>query len=213
MKRFLNLILFLSVFLCFSNCYHSDKPSGQYLSILGANVLNRKITIVGDSLAQWSDGFGLRSRLPSEFTVTDLSVAGYTTEDWIQNQNRLNAIPTDLWILELGTNDAMVYGTSGFETRTLNLIDFLQSNQNSIVYLTLVPKTKMVSIQDTIRTNNSTLRAIQEKKPKVEIVDIESIFESYQGELPLYPISDPIHPNQIGYDLMGETYRKKILGI
>ncbi|EOQ89002.1 GDSL-like protein [Leptospira yanagawae serovar Saopaulo str. Sao Paulo = ATCC 700523] len=199
--------------MCFPNCYHSDKPSVQYLSILGAGVMNRNITIVGDSLAQWSEGFGLRNRLPSEFRVTDVSVAGYTTEDWLQNQNRLNEIPTDLWILELGTNDAMVYGTNGFEIRTLELINFLQSNQISSVLLTLIPRTNMTSIKETIRENNDTLRKIKAQKEKVDIVDIESIFESYQGEIPLYPISDPIHPNQIGYDLMGETYRKKILGI
>ncbi|TGL75077.1 SGNH/GDSL hydrolase family protein [Leptospira jelokensis] len=175
--------------------------------------MTRKITIVGDSLAQWSDGFGLRSRLPAEFSVTDVSVAGYTTEDWLQNKDQLNRIPTDLWILELGTNDAMAYGTNGYESRTLDLINFLQSNQISIVYLTLIPRTNMTSIKETIRENNETLRKIKLQKEKVDIVDIESIFESYQGEIPLYPISDPIHPNQIGYDLMGETYRKKILGI
>lgn len=213
MKQIQTSVCISIIFFCFTHCYHSEKPSAQYLSILGANVMNRKITIVGDSLAQWSDGFGLSNRLPSEFKVTDVSVAGFTTEDWLQNQNRLNEIPTDLWILELGTNDAMVYGTNGFEIRTLELINFLQSNQISSVLLTLIPRTNMTSIKETIRENNDTLRKIKAQKEKVDIVDIESIFESYQGEIPLYPISDPIHPNQIGYNLMGETYRKKILGI
>ncbi|MBL0953841.1 MAG: SGNH/GDSL hydrolase family protein [Leptospira sp.] len=175
--------------------------------------MNRKITIVGDSLAQWSDGFGLKQKLPSEFTVTDLSVAGYSTEDWLQNKNRLNEIPTQIWILELGTNDAMVYGTSGYETRTRSLIDFLQNSQNSIVYLTLIPRTNMSSIRETIRTNNETLRQIKSQKQNIDIIDVESVFESYKGDVPLYPVSDPIHPNQIGYEIMGELYRKKILGI
>ncbi|XDD46292.1 SGNH/GDSL hydrolase family protein [Leptospira sp. WS39.C2] len=175
--------------------------------------MNRKITIVGDSLAQWSDGFGLRQKLPSEFSVTDLSVAGYSTEDWLQNKNRLNEIPTQIWILELGTNDAMVYGTNGFESRTLTLIDFLQNSQNSFVYLTLIPRTNMNSIRETIRLNNLTLQQIKSLRKNVDTVDVESIFETYQGEIPLYPIADPIHPNQIGYEIMGELYRKKILGI
>ncbi|WP_232374015.1 SGNH/GDSL hydrolase family protein [Leptospira chreensis] len=194
-------------------CYHSDKPTNQYLSLLGGISLERRITIVGDSLGQWSDGFGLRTKLPSEFKITDISVAGYTTEDWLQNKNRMNEIPTDLWIIELGTNDAMVYGASGFESKTRELVSFLESSQVSRVLLTAIPLTNMTSIRETIRTNNQTIRNLKENKTNIDFVDIESIFESYSGSLPLYPISDPIHPNQIGYELMGEAYRKKILGI
>lgn len=212
-KNLKHILCFFVFPITFQFCYHSDKPSQQYLSLLGANAFNRKITIVGDSLAQWSNGFGLKQKLPSEFTVTDLSVAGYSTEDWLQNKNRLNEIPTQIWILELGTNDAMVYGTSGYETRTRSLIDFLQNSQNSIVYLTLIPRTNMASIRETIRTNNETLRQIKSQKQNVDTIDVETFFESYQGDVPLYPVSDPIHPNQIGYEIMGELYRKKILGI
>lgn len=197
----------------FIGCYHSDKPTNQYLSLLGGISLNRKITIVGDSLGQWSDGFGLKTKLPAEFKVTDISVAGYTTEDWLQNKNRLNTIPTDLWILELGTNDAMVYGTSGFESRTRELISFLESSQVSKVILTTIPLTNMASIRETIRTNNHTIRELKENKPSIDYVEIEAIFESNPDGLPLYPVSDPIHPNQTGYEIMGEAYRKKILGI
>lgn len=206
------LILIFSLVLLMG-CYHSDKPTNQYLSLFGGISLERRITIVGDSLGQWSDGFGLRTKLPSEFKITDISVAGYTTEDWLQNKNRMNEIPTDLWIIELGTNDAMVYGASGFESKTRELVSFLESSQVSRILLTAIPLTNMTSIQETIRTNNQTIRILKENKTNIDFVDIESIFESYSGSLPLYPISDPIHPNQIGYELMGEAYRKKILGI
>lgn len=206
------LILIFSLVLLMG-CYHSDKPTNQYLSLFGGISLERRITIVGDSLGQWSDGFGLRTKLPSEFKITDISVAGYTTEDWLQNKNRMNEIPTDLWIIELGTNDAMVYGASGFESKTRELVSFLESSQVSRILLTTIPLTNMTSIRETIRTNNQTIRNLKENKTNIDFVDIESIFESYSGSLPLYPISDPIHPNQIGYELMGEAYRKKILGI
>ncbi|WP_244279465.1 SGNH/GDSL hydrolase family protein [Leptospira brenneri] len=216
MKGFLIFKIYFIPFITinlFFGCYHSDKPNNQYLSLLGGISLERRITIVGDSLGQWSDGFGLKSKLPSEFKVTDISVAGYTTEDWLQNKNRMNEIPTDLWIIELGTNDAMVYGTNGFESRTKELISFLESAQTSRILVTAIPLTNMVSIQETIRTNNQILRNLKDTKPNVDYVEIESIFETYSGSLPLYPVSDPIHPNQIGYELMGEAYRKKILGI
>ncbi|PJZ84679.1 lipase [Leptospira harrisiae] len=175
--------------------------------------MERRITIVGDSLGQWSDGFGLKTKLPKEFTVKDISVAGYTTEDWLQNQNRMNEIPTDLWIIELGTNDAMVYGTNGFESRSIELISILQSSQNTKILFTALPLTNMSSIREIIRSNNQILRNLKATKTNVDFVEIESIFESYTGGVPLYPASDPIHPNQIGYELMGEAYRKKILGI
>ncbi|TGK82620.1 SGNH/GDSL hydrolase family protein [Leptospira noumeaensis] len=175
--------------------------------------MQRRITIVGDSLGQWSDGFGLKTKLGSEFTVTDISVAGYTTEDWLQNKEQMNEIPTDLWIIELGTNDAMVYGTNTYESKTKELISYLESSQNSKVLLTAIPLTNMSSIRETIRTNNQTLRQLKTGNSGIDLVEIESIFESYSGNLPLYSISDPIHPNQIGYELMGEAYRKKILGI
>lgn len=154
-----------------------------------------------------------KTKLTPGFKVTDISIAGYSTQDWLQNKNRLNEIPTDLWLLELGTNDAMVYGTSGFEPRTIELITFLESSQTSKVMVTTIPLTNMASIRETIRTNNQTIRRLKENRSNLDYVEIESIFESYTGEVPLYPVSDPIHPNQIGYEIMGEAYRKKILGI
>ncbi|WP_244934665.1 SGNH/GDSL hydrolase family protein [Leptospira vanthielii] len=206
------IILVFSIFLLIG-CYHSDKPTNQYLSLLAGVSMDRRITIVGDSLGQWSDGFGLKTKLTPGFKVTDISIAGYSTEDWLQNKNRLNEIPTDLWLLELGTNDAMVYGTSGFESRTLELISFLESSQSSKVMITTIPLTNMSSIRETIRTNNQIIRRLKENRANLDYVEIESLFESYASEVPLYPASDPIHPNQIGYEIMGEAYRKKILGI
>ncbi|PJZ81880.1 SGNH/GDSL hydrolase family protein [Leptospira meyeri] len=175
--------------------------------------MEQRISIVGDSLGQWSEGFGLKTKLPQEFKVTDISVAGYTTEDWLQNRSRMEEIPTDLWIIELGTNDAMVYGTNGFESRTLELISILQSSPTTKILLTTIPLTNMSSIREIIRSNNQILRQLKGKKTNIDFVDIESLFESNPGTIPLYPISDPIHPNQLGYEIMGEAYRKKILGI
>ncbi|WP_420908927.1 SGNH/GDSL hydrolase family protein [Leptospira bandrabouensis] len=203
-----NIIIFFLI-----GCYHSKQPTNQYLTLLSGVPMERRITIVGDSLGQWSDGFGLKTKLPQGYKVTDISVAGYTIEDWLQNKSRLNEIPTDLWIIELGTNDAMVYGTSGFESRNTELIQFLESSQISKVLLTTIPLTNMTSIRETIRTNNETIRRMKENRSNLDYVEMESIFESYTGEVPLYPVSDPIHPNQIGYELMGEAYKKKILGI
>lgn len=214
-ERFLIRTLLIAIFsfLFCVGCYHSDHPTNHYLSLLGGLSLETRITIVGDSLGQWSDGFGLRTKLPLEFKITDISVAGYTTEDWLQNRNRMTEIPTDLWIIELGTNDAMVYGTSGFESRTLELISILQSSPITKILLTTIPLTNMSSIREIIRSNNQILRQLKGTKPNVDFVEIELLFESNPGEIPLYPVSDPIHPNQLGYELMGEAYRKKILGI
>lgn len=56
-------ISMLSIFLLIG-CYHSDKPTNQYLSLLAGVSMDRRITIVGDSLGQWSDGFGLKQNSP-----------------------------------------------------------------------------------------------------------------------------------------------------
>lgn len=214
MNRYLKSILQICLFgFLMQNCYHSKNKENVSLAILGSLTLEKNITIVGDSLAQWSEGFYLSKKLPNDFKVTDLSVAGYTIDDWLQRSADLNKQNANLFIVELGTNDAMVYGTNGFEERYKQLLSILTANPTSKIILCKLPKTEMISIQSIIQANNQTIDGLAKANSNFRVANLEFLFESNLSGVPFYPLTDPIHPNELGSNLIGDELTKIILGL
>ncbi|MCC5815419.1 MAG: SGNH/GDSL hydrolase family protein [Leptospira sp.] len=200
--------LFILVFLGlnFSTCYHSKKED---LSPLLSLITDKKISvlIVGDSLAERSDAFGLREKLGTQFEVLNISKSGWDIPLWMGNQSEILSKKSDILILGLGTNDANNYSTDLFPDRFKEMVNFLRDNHDWRLILTLVPPTDIPSLEANIRINNDHIRSDYTNYP---IVDLFELFKKNQ-DLPLYPIIDPLHPNPIGYDLIGEEYKKKLL--
>lgn len=203
------LLFFFSFVL---NCYHS-KPNDDLSNLLLGNSQMQRVTIVGDSLSEWSRGFGLREKLPANFTVTNLSAAGFSVRDWLERQSILLSNPTETWIVFLGTNDGYLYGNSTFEENYRALLAILQLNLPRNIIVSTLPLTNDAGLKLVLRDFNHTLRKIQKETTNSRLVDLEKAFSNAVGDLPLYPLDDPIHPNQIGYELIGEAYRQCILGI
>ncbi|MCZ8156611.1 MAG: SGNH/GDSL hydrolase family protein [Leptospira sp.] len=205
------------LFLCclgnlFLNCYHSKKEDIAILILLSRQSSPIRITVVGDSLSQWSDTFGLKNKLPASYQITDVSKAGYDTTQWLTELSVVESIPTDIWIVELGTNDASYYGTNGFLERYTQLIERLSNRPFSIFLLSTVPITNQVGLHQSIQKNNESIRALVQSNQKYRLADLEQAFSNTGNATGLYSIADPIHPNQIGYEIIGETYRKILLG-
>lgn len=216
MKQNLIAVCFRLLFLipfAITNCYHSKKEDLTLLTLLSQNAPSVRVTIVGDSLSQWSDSFGLRQKLPSSYTITDVSRAGYDSIMWLEDLAIAESVPTDIYIIEIGTNDASYNGTRDFLNRYTQIIRRLEQKSNSFLILSTVPKTNQTGLHESIQSNNISIREFVKTNNRYRLADLESLFSSASENLPLYPISDPIHPNQIGYTLIGEEYRKILLGL
>ncbi|TGN11151.1 SGNH/GDSL hydrolase family protein [Leptospira ilyithenensis] len=202
----------ISFVLLFIGCYSSKKDTPIILALLNQPTSSYHITIVGDSLSQLSDGFGLKYKLPTSYSIRDMSVAGYGTEDWLVQSPELEALSTDIWLIELGVNDANLYGTTNFLTRYKELLSRLEKNSISLFILTAVPLTDYVDLRPSIKTNNQSIRDLVQTKPNYKLADIEKVFSTYSGLPPLYSLNDPVHPNQLGLEIMGNEYQRILLG-
>ncbi len=202
----------ISFVLFFIGCYSSKKDTPALLALLNQPTSSYQITIVGDSLSQLSDGFGLKHKLPTSYSIRDMSVTGYGTEDWLVQSPKLEALSTDIWLIELGTNDANLYGTTNFLARYKELLSRLEKNSISIFVLTAVPLTDYVDLRPSIKANNQSIRDLVQTKPNYKLADIEKVFSAYTGVPPLYSLNDPVHPNQLGLEIMGNEYQRTLLG-
>ncbi len=196
-----------------ANCYHSSKDNIEILTLLSQRSATVRVTIVGDSLSQWSEGFNIKTRLPTSYQVQDISKAGYDTELWLSDLAIAESIPTDIWVIELGTNDASYKGTRGFKDRYNQILSRLEQKNFSYFVLSAVPKTNQIGLHEPITANNQSIREMVLSNPKYRLADLEKVFNTASETISLYSIADPIHPNQIGYDLIGEEYRKILLGL
>jgi acyl-CoA thioesterase I len=166
-----------------------------------------QLNIIGDSLSERSNSFALKEKLGSGFHINDYSISGRNTLDWISDISRAFQIAPNLIILELGTNDAYFNEAYNFFEKYNILIQSIEQRSNAKIYLTLVPETNQASIQSIIKKNNSSIKTLSNK---YTVIDLETPFRNF-GLNNLYPIQDPIHPNSIGYNLIGEEYKKSIL--
>ncbi len=202
------LFLLTGVIISVSSCYKSkdDSLSATALSLL--NPKARQVNIVGDSLSQRSDGFSLSVKLGSLYSVKDFSVSGRTQVDWISDiSSAINPNP-DILIIELGTNDAVNVPNAQFSTNLNALIGEIEKRTAAKIILTAIPLTDDPILQDRIRQNNLYVKSL---RGKYIIADVEKEFEKNKNLFRLYPINDNIHPEPIGYEIMGEVYKSTLL--
>ncbi|RHX85263.1 SGNH/GDSL hydrolase family protein [Leptospira stimsonii] len=166
-----------------------------------------KVGIIGDSLSQRSDGFGLREKLGSRFTVTDYSVSGRSVPGWNDVIGTALTEQQDLLILELGTNDVSSYPIDQFPGNYEILLQSIQKVSNAAILVTILPPTIQPGYRANILQINPYLRSLGSS---YLTADMETVFLETEKTIPLYPQIDPIHPNPVGYDLMGTVYSDAI---
>lgn len=202
----------ISLFVCllfFISCYHSSKKL-YYTNLLISKTENTMknvttISIIGDSLSEYSNGFSLQEKLGSGYKVNDFAISGRTTIDWLNDLYFPLQTPSDIILIELGTNDAF-YDTKDIFAQNLNkLLSSIHNKSNAKILLTLIPLTEDTGIRNTIREYNNHIRSLPYPH-----ADIEKAFSNYPVSI-LYPSFDPIHPTKTGYNIMGDTYKEVIL--
>lgn len=195
------------------SCYQSKRNLEPTLSLISNLKVSQpiRLTIIGDSLSEWSDGFGLQGELGERFIVRNLGRAGWDTELWLNNLTEPKSIPTDIYFLALGTNDASYSGSQGFATKTVRLITELNRIGIFGFVISTTPLTNQAGLRPSIQENNSYLRTLS-VRPNTWIADVEKTLFTADPS-PFYPLSDPIHPTKEGYQLLGKTYSSKILSL
>ncbi|AXR60616.1 SGNH/GDSL hydrolase family protein [Leptospira mayottensis] len=201
LRRFLQFqnILFFLLISCVGK--ESDQHGLSFLLPLTGPLL--KVGIIGDSLSQESDGFGLREKLGFRFTVTDYSVSGRYVPAWLQTIGTALTERQDLLILELGTNDVSGYPIDQFPKNYENLLSLIQSRSNAMILVTILPPTFQPGYRANILQINSYLKGLSSRYPTA---DMESVFLERENTIPLYSQTDLVHPNPVGYELMGTVY-------
>ncbi|MBP7282152.1 MAG: SGNH/GDSL hydrolase family protein [Leptospiraceae bacterium] len=206
MHRFIFFLLLL-IFGCYTSKESVDK---SYLaSLMSSNHTETiQVNIIGDSLSERSLAFSLQNKLGSGYQVNDFSVSGRTVFDWLFDISRpFNPMP-DIVIIELGTNDAMMATNYDFIEYYNRLLSEIQIRSKAKIIVTAIPLTDETGIQARIKVNNNFIRSLSNL---YTISDLEKAFEDNRSNLRLYPSYDPIHPNPVGYELIGEIYKKDIL--
>ncbi|EMJ91022.1 SGNH/GDSL hydrolase family protein [Leptospira alstonii] len=195
------------LFLLFISCVGKEREQQGLSSLLPLVGPLLKVGIIGDSLSQRSDGFGLREKLGLRFTVTDYSVSGRDISGWTQMIGTALTERQDLLILELGTNDVTGNSVDQFPENYENLLTSIQTHSNAGILVTILPPTIQSGYRENILRINPYLRGLNSRYPTA---DMESVFLEREKTVPLYSQTDPVHPNPVGYDLMGTTYADSI---
>ncbi|MCB1190796.1 MAG: SGNH/GDSL hydrolase family protein [Leptospiraceae bacterium] len=169
------------------------------------------INIIGDSLSQRSEGFYLQEKLGYGFQVNDYSVSGRTTREWIADISRPFQITPNIVILEIGTNDAMSMDSLEFQNNYFKLLQEIAMRTSGKIFLTKIPLTDNISLRTIIKENNQYVGSIVGNS--YYLVDLEALFEENPYKERLYPVNDFVHPSDWGYDIIGEAYKKEIIGL
>lgn len=169
--------------------------------------------LIGDSLAERSDGFYLEELSPFPLRLTLRAVDGYDYRDWYvrMDQAFAGADAPDEIITVLGSNDAARFSEEEFLQNLNGFHNALRERSSARIIYSLVPRTRYEPVQGRILINNAILA---NHVPEGSLlVDLDSVFENHldSGAVPLYPGDDPIHPNGNGYRLLGQTILNRIL--
>ncbi|UOG57023.1 SGNH/GDSL hydrolase family protein [Leptospira noguchii] len=211
MKSYLRSIIFKFhniLFLLLISCVGKEGEQHGLSSLLPLVGPLSKVGIIGDSLSQRSDGFGLRQKLGFRFTVTDYSVSGMDVPGCTRMIGSVLTERQDLLILELGTNDAIPGSVNQFPENYETLLSSIQARSNAIILVTILPPTINPGYRENIFQINSYLKSLNSRYPTT---DMESVFLEKEKSVSLYSQTDPVHPNPVGYDLMGTAYADTIL--
>ena len=193
-----------------TSCYHAKEKKADLFPLFTLNTQPIAVTVLGDSLSFRSNAFSLQEKLGTKYLVRNFAIEGRTTRDWLQEINLVFESQVDILLLELGTNDAIQLAPEEYQKNIQSLIAEIQQRSDAKIFLTAVPITEEASIQARIQQNNSWLHSFA-KSSGLPLVDLETEFKQQNEQLDIYPLSDPIHPNPIGYEIIGTAYQKAIV--
>ncbi len=202
MRTFYFYVL-VPVFLFFG-CY-SQNDSGSLSGLLPESG-SIPVTVLGDSLCERSQGFGLREGLGSNFEITEACVSLRGAADWLPELNLALTNTPRLIIIELGLNDLLYHPIELFPGNYSALLSELQARSNAILMVTVLPPPTIAYHSDILQMN-VFLKSLGSAHP---LADMETPFLDAEGQIELYPSIDPIHPNPVGYSIMKTVYMAEV---
>ena len=173
------------------------------------------LLVLGDSLTEYSRGFGLAELLAGSYDVHWKGAPNRDIPYWSMRIPEALSLPAGqeikILVFPMGTNDAYLYGPAQFSSGLRDFHQRLRSYSNARVYYTMVPRTNDPTLRARILANNSALPAVVAALDRAFLIDLDATFQNRLPATPLYPPSDPIHPNDSGYRLIAETIRAALL--
>jgi acyl-CoA thioesterase I len=174
---------------------------------------SQHIHIIGDSLTFYSDGFYLSNSLGGNYSVSWKAVPGYDFPAWTnQMDEALSDIrnkPDAVILVTLGTNDGLYYNTDQFKNNLAAFHRALRTRTSSFTVYAAMPGTRDPDLSVSIRSNNSAL-ASGLPNDNTAFMDIDTPFQALPNVSSLYPLNDPIHPNEEGYRILGQIITAKL---
>lgn len=184
----------------FLGCYsQNDSPSLSGLLSLTETI---PVTVLGDSLCERSQAFGLRQGLGPSFQITEACVSLRGAADWLPELNSVLTNSPRLVVIELGMNDLLYHPIELFPTNYNRLLYELGLRSNALLMVTVLPPPTVAYRQD-ILDMNVFLKGLGSDHP---LADMETAFLAAESNIELYPVSDPIHPTEAGYAIMRNVY-------
>ncbi|MCB1326977.1 MAG: SGNH/GDSL hydrolase family protein [Spirochaetales bacterium] len=213
MKARLELLVLLLLTLSGMRCVERADPP-ELVALLQSTVSDseRTVLVVGDSLTEYSDGFYLEQFLGPEFRVYHRGVINkdyaYWTAHLEEALNQSRTVPPGQVIVALGTNDAFYLGPDAFLSAVASFDSRLRQDHLGVVYYCLMPRTGLASLVPAIAANNAALRS---NPPANSIlIDLEQVFDAAPAAPLLYLDSDPVHPTDAGYRLIGRRLERSV---
>lgn len=170
------------------------------------------ILILGDSLTERSDGFGLKGELEPTIRVSSSGIPGFDFSNWVSRVDEAfaaGARPGDSVLLVLGTNDGYRFSPPTFLANVHELDRQLRIRTSGAIYYFLVPRTNDAGLAASILANNAAL--VAGLPPTSRLIDLDGPFEAARSSVLLYPVDDPIHPTAAGYRIIAQTIRARLL--
>ncbi|MEQ9366302.1 MAG: SGNH/GDSL hydrolase family protein [Leptospirales bacterium] len=170
---------------------------------------NQSVLIIGDSLTDFSSGFGLQSRMGPGYTVAFRGIINTDFSFWTERLDEAFAEassgPPAHILVPLGTNDGFTLTPSQFLDRLAGFHGELRKRSFARVYYFLMPGTLIGSLAPAIAANNAALRpehSLRYAGDNSALVDLETVFQNASPVPALYDAGDPLHPTENGYRLM-----------
>ncbi|MCR9141539.1 MAG: SGNH/GDSL hydrolase family protein [bacterium] len=192
-------------------CVNRSSNTDVVSELLPALTLttNQSVLIIGDSLTDFSSGFGLQSRLGPGYTVAFRGIINTDFNFWIGRLDEAFAQattgPPAYILVPLGTNDGFTLAPPQFLERVATFHAELRKRSFARVYYFTMPGTLIGTLAPAIAANNAALRPEHVARYAGDnsvLVDLETVFQNASPVPALYDAGDPLHPTQNGYDLM-----------
>ena len=187
----------------------TESPDGLFLAL----VPPRSVLIIGDSLTERSDGFGLSGSAGPALNVRALGIAGTDYRDWLVRLDDAFAEggpPADIVLVPLGTNDGYRFTPAEHVGNVQRLHESIRTRSSATTYYFQMPRSNDGVLAANIRANNLALAA-NLPDSTVPLIDLDTPFETARSGPPLYPANDPIHPTDVGYRIIADEIRLRLL--